>query len=77
LKGHVLAGAFTVIGKSFLGKAFHNTIKARSAELRDETRRNGVSTRVSRVTHHLAGCAQVGIGIVVRRRGVVASTECY
>ena len=28
MKGHVLAGAFTVIGKSFLGKAFHNTIKA-------------------------------------------------
>ena len=28
LKGHLLAGAFTVIGKSFLGKAFSNTIKA-------------------------------------------------
>ncbi len=28
LKGHFLAGAFTVIGKSFLGKSFHNTITA-------------------------------------------------
>ena len=28
VKGHVLAAAFTVIGKSFLGKAFRNTIKA-------------------------------------------------
>ena len=28
LKGHVLAAAFTVIGKSFLGKAFSNTVKA-------------------------------------------------
>src|SRR5262249_33791695 len=28
LKGHLLAGAFTVIGKNFLGKSFHNTIKA-------------------------------------------------
>ena len=28
LKGHFLAAAFTVIGKSFLGKAFRNTIKA-------------------------------------------------
>jgi hypothetical protein len=28
VKGHLLAGAFTVIGKSFLGKAFTNTIKA-------------------------------------------------
>ena len=27
-KGHLLAAAFTVIGKSFLGKAFRNTIKA-------------------------------------------------
>ena len=28
LKGHLLAGAFTLIGKNFLGKSFHNTIKA-------------------------------------------------
>src|SRR5262249_41853135 len=28
LKGHFLAGAFTVIGKRFLGKAFDSTIKA-------------------------------------------------
>ena len=28
VKGHLLAAAFTVIGKSFLGKAFSNTIKA-------------------------------------------------
>jgi hypothetical protein len=28
LKGHLLAGALTVIGKGFLGKAFHNTINA-------------------------------------------------
>jgi len=28
LKGHTLAAAFTVIGKSFLGKAFSTTIKA-------------------------------------------------
>jgi hypothetical protein len=28
LKGHTLAAAFTVIGKSFLGKAFSNTIRA-------------------------------------------------
>ena len=28
VKGHLLAAAFTVIGKSFLGKAFRNTIKA-------------------------------------------------
>ena len=27
-KGHVLAGAFVFIGKSFLGKAFHNSVKA-------------------------------------------------
>jgi hypothetical protein len=27
-KGHMLAAAFTVIGKSFLGKAFHNTVAA-------------------------------------------------
>ena len=27
-KGHVLAGAFVVSGKSFLGKAFHNSVKA-------------------------------------------------
>ena len=27
-KGHLLAAAFTVIGKSFLGKAFNTTIKA-------------------------------------------------
>ena len=32
LKGHFLAGAFTVIGKSFLGKAFHNTIAAIEAK---------------------------------------------
>ena len=28
VKGHLLAAAFTVIGKSFLGKSFSNTIKA-------------------------------------------------
>ena len=28
LKGHALAAAFVVIGKSYLGKAFRNTIKA-------------------------------------------------
>jgi hypothetical protein len=28
LKGHVLGAVLTVIGKSFLGKAFNNTIKA-------------------------------------------------
>jgi len=28
VKGHLLAAAFTVIGKSFLGKAFHSTIQA-------------------------------------------------
>ena len=28
VKGHLLAAAFTFIGKSFLGKAFSNTIKA-------------------------------------------------
>jgi len=28
LKGHLLAGVLTLIGKSFLGKPFHNTITA-------------------------------------------------
>ena len=28
IKGHLLAAAFMVIGKSFLGKAFRNTVKA-------------------------------------------------
>jgi hypothetical protein len=28
VKGHLLAAAFTVIGKSFLGNAFHSTIQA-------------------------------------------------
>jgi len=32
VKGHLLAAAFTVIGKSFLGKAFGNTIKAIEAQ---------------------------------------------
>ena len=37
LKGHTLAAAFTVIGKSYLGKAFRNTIKA------IEARNNGTT----------------------------------
>jgi hypothetical protein len=32
LKGHFLAAAFTVIGKSFLGKGFHTTVKAIEAQ---------------------------------------------
>ncbi|HEX5586907.1 MAG TPA: hypothetical protein VFZ17_06340 [Acidimicrobiia bacterium] len=37
LKGHTLAAAFTVIGKSFLGKAYHNTVKAIEARDYGET----------------------------------------